>query len=368
MKVVRQQILTGYRFGTVQKYTPEEFKEMTLLERIKVSNWSLEYITIGFTVLFVILFKVGDYYNQYLTTSYLKGLSNVFKKNFFQYGVTQDKLYIKDSSENFSSYATGRVNIAKVNIDIRLKPRHNLFVWILETVMSFFTESVVSPDDKATIEIIPSSDASYDNFITAIVSKLGMNDHRKFNYFLSLTKTSDSTKIPESFVFMSEANEFQEKTLTPELKKALTLQAASFLKFVAITDQPVERPETISACAPSRRIIISTELISNAEQLAQLSEILNSIFNLVDQLATQKITFKSEAVKKVVKTRENEIAKIRKVLDEIKEDELAAEKAKLKREERTNLRNLSREEQIKLEKKEAEKRQRKAQRKQRVRM
>lgn len=341
---------------------------MTLIERLKVHNWGLEYLTLGFTIIFIILFKAGDVYNQYLTTSYLKGLGDVFKKNFFQYGVTEKELYIKDSSEDYSSYATGRINIAKVNIDIKLKPRHNIFVWVLESVMSFFTDSVVYPTDKVNIEITPSPEANLDNFISAIVSKLGMNDFRKFNYFLSLTRTSDSANIPESFVLMSEANEFQEKTLTPELKKALTLQAASFLRFIAITDQPIERPETIAECAPKQRILISTTLTSNADELAQLSEILAAIFNLVDQLASKQITFKSDALKKIVKTRELEISKIKKVLDDVKQEELAAEKAKLKRAERTNLRNLSREEQIKLEKKEAEKRQRKAQRKQRVKM
>mmetsp|Transcript_5812 Transcript_5812/g.5756 ORF Transcript_5812/g.5756 Transcript_5812/m.5756 type:complete len:375 (+) Transcript_5812:21-1145(+) len=354
-------------FGT-NKFTATELSEMTLFERLKAHNWSLEYLTLGFTIAFVILFKAGDLYNQYLTTSFLKGLNDVFKKNFFQYGVSQKDLYIKDSSEDYSSYATGRINIAKVNIDIKLKPRHNIFVWILESVMSFFTESVVFPTDKVNIEITPSADAKIDNFITAIVSKLGMNDFRKFNYFLSLTRTADSANIPESFVFMSEANEFQDKTLTPELKKSLTLQAASFLNFIAITDQPVERPETISQCAPKQRIIISTSLVNNADQLAQLSEILAAIFNLVDQLASKKITFKADALKKIVKTREIEISKIKKVLEDIKQEELAAEKAKLKREERSNLRNLSREEQIKLEKKELERKQRKAQRKQRVKM
>lgn len=350
------------------EYTLEELKEMTFIQRVMANNWKLEFITLGFTIAFVVLYKAGDVYNQYLTTTYLKSLTDVFKKNFHQYGVSSDALYIKDSSESFSSYATGRVNIAKVNIDIKLKPRHNLFVWILETLLSLFSASVAMPSDKVNIQITPSSDAEFDNFITAIVSKIGMNDYRKFNYFLSLTKTSDSANIPESFVFMSEANEFQDKTLTHELKKSLTLQAASFIRFIAITDQPIERPESISDCAPKRKIIISTSLVSKSDELAQVSDVLGAVFNLVDQMASKKISFKPETLKKVVKTRENEIAKIKKIEDEIKQEELAAEKAKLKRDERTSLRKLSSDEQAKAEKKALEKKQRKAQRKQRVKM
>lgn len=340
---------------------------MTILERIQANDWKLEYITLAFTAVFVILFKLGDFYNQWLVTNYLKALKGVFTKNFAQYGVSSDgSLYVKDSSESYSSYATGRANIAKVDLTFRLAPRHNSFVWILETLLSIFTESVQAPTDRVDIVITPS--AEYDNFILAIVSKLGMNDFRKFNYYLSLTKTSDSARLPESFVFMSEAAEFQDKTLTEELRQSLKLDTASFLRFIAITDQPTEKPATIPECQPVRRIVVSTKLVTGSDQLAQISKVLNSVFNLVDHLATKKILFKPEALKKIVKTREVEISKIKKIDEEIKAEKLAEEQAKLKKQEQARLRNLSSAEQEKLEKKALEKKQRKAQRKQKLRM
>lgn len=346
--------------------TLEQLQSMTLWERLRSNDWKIEYITIAFTLAFILLYKVGDYWNEQKVRKFLDAQADVLTRNFAQFGVSPLLTYVKDNSEAYSSYATGRANIASVDFTFKLQPRHNLFVWILELILSYFVESVLTPQDRVDIVITPS--AEYDNFISAIVSKIGMNDFRKFNYYLSLTKTSDSAKLPELFVFMSESSEFQEKTLTEELRQALKLETASFLRYVAFTDQPVERPQSVFECAPHRRIVISSKLVGGKDQLAQIAKILSATFNLVDNLATKKLTFKPEALRKVVKTREAEISKIKKIQEEIKAEIKAEEQAKLKRDERAKARNLSSAEQEKLDRKALEKKQKKAMKKQKVRM
>ncbi|KAG7663139.1 uncharacterized protein J8A68_003317 [[Candida] subhashii] len=347
-------------------FTVEELTAMSIWQRLAIRDWRLELFTVGFIAIFALLFKAGDFYNQSKVTSFLKKLKPVLERNFYQVGVGEGKLYIKDNAEAYSSYATGRSNIAKVDIKLNLVPRENLFVWILESVLSFFSATVKAPEDIVEFTITPSIE--YDNFIAAIVSKLGMNEARKLNYFLSLCKTSDSPNLPESFVYMSEANEFQEKITTNELKNALTLKSASFIKLIAITDQPVEKPENIRELYPRRRIVVSCNITNNAANIKVIEDVLDALFSFVDKLANKQITFRPEAVKRVVKTRETEIEKIRKVHEEAQKEKLAEEKAKQKREERDKLRALSREEQIKLEKKAQEKQQKKLQRKQKVKM
>lgn len=348
------------------EYTLEELKSLTFWERVKINDWRLEFITLTFTIVFVFLFKVGDWYNERLVSTYVKSLSESFSKNFFLYGVSKDQLYIKDSSVNFSSYASGRANIAKVNISFKLQPRHNIFIWIMENLFAMFSESVQPTEDRVDFAITPSYEADYDNFISAIVSKLGMNSYRRYNYFLSLTKTTDSDKLPQSFVFMSEGHEFQEKTYTDKLANALNNDASSYIRYIAFTDQPIERPEKVRECEPHRRIFISTHFPSNKDQYETLNKILDAVFSLVDDLSSKKITFKPEALKKVVKTREHEISKLLKVEEELKQEKIAEEKARLKKQERDRIRSLSKAEQLKHEKKELEKKQRKTQRKQRV--
>ncbi|RLV90146.1 endoplasmic reticulum membrane protein [Spathaspora sp. JA1] len=348
------------------EFTLDELTAMSIWQRIQIRNWNLELITITFIFAFVAIYKLGDLYNASKATKFLNGITPVLSKNFYQVGVNSKQLYIKDSAENYSSYASGRTNIAKVDIKLVLQPRQNLFVWILEYLLGFFTDSVRIPTDKAEIIITPS--ITYDNFVVAIVSKLGMNDARKFNYFLSLCKTSDSTNLPQSFVYMSEANEFQEKFTTQELSRALTLGSADFIKFVAVTDQPVERPETFRELIPQRRLVLSVDISTKKEDLETVGQVLEALFSFVDKIADKKITFRPESLKKVVKTREVEVDKLKKIQEEIQQEKLADEKAQQKREERDRLRNLSREEQIKLEKKEQEKSKKKMQRKQRIKM
>lgn len=348
------------------QYSLEELNAMNVWQRAKLLNWNLEMLTLITIVVYVILYKIGDMYNQRMVNGFLLGLKPTFESNFFQYGTSKTQLYVKDSSENYSSYATGRENISRVNIDFKLRPRHNIFVWILEGIMSYFTEFVQKPIDKVDIVIHPS--APYDNFISAIVSKVGMNDYRKFNYFLSLTKTSDSSKIPESFVFMSEGNEFQDKILTSGLENALDIEASSFIRYIAFTDQATERPETPDGFAPFRRIIMSLKLNASKKQIKQVGEMLEAIFAIVDDLGEKKISFKQEALKKVVKTREVELAKVLKAAELERQEAEAEAKAQLKKQERDKIRNMSPEEQAKLEKKEMEKKQKKLQKKQRVKM
>lgn len=350
------------------QHTLEELNELTILQRLKLHNWTLEATTLGFTAAFVVLFFIGDWYNKNRVVGFLTGVKSVFTDNFFQFGVSPTQLYVKDSSENYSSYATGRAHIASVDLTFRLKPRHNFFLFIMETVLSFFTESVPTPVDRVDIVITPSQDAVYDNFIQAIVSKFGMNDYRKFNYFLSLTKTIDSADIPESFVFMTEVNDIQEHVTNDQIRSTLTLDSANYIRFIAFTDQPTEKPEKISDLLPRRRIVISTNLVTGKAQLEQLSNTLRAVFKTIDALATKTIKLQPETLRKVVKTREVEVAKIQKLIDAARAEAEAEEKLKLKQQEKDKFRNLSREEQIKAEKKAQEKRQRKQIKKQKVRM
>lgn len=347
-------------------YSLDELNEMSIIQRILINDWKLELITLSFTLAFAFLFKLGDWYNNKLVEDFMAGIKGTLTKNFYQVGTSKTDLYIKDSAENYSSYATGRENIAKVNIDFKIRPRNNIFVWVIEGVLSFFTEFVQKPIDKVDIVIYPNF--QYDNFISAIVSKLGMNDFRKFNYFLSLTKTSDSSKLPESFVFMSEGSEFQEKILTDDLVDSLSVESASYLRYLSFTDQATEKPETPEQCEPFRRVVISLKLSTSKSDLEKISKTLEAVFDIIDSIAEKKITFKSEALKKVAKTREAELSKILKAIELEKQEIEAEEKAKLKKEERDRVRNLSPEEQAKLEKKEMEKRQKKLQKKQRVKM
>lgn len=346
-------------------YSVAELTEMSIWQRIRVQLWTLELVTLGFTVGFLLLFKAGDWYNTNKVNLFLDGLTGILAQNFAQVGVSSEASgprIEKDTPENFAGYATGRENIELVKFDFKLQPRHNILIWIFEWLLSFFTTTVRTPSDRAEIVITPSQ--GYDNFIAAIVNKMGMNDARSDNYFLSLTKTTDSDALPVQFVYMTEVSELQEVVFAPEVVELLY----PGLHYVAFTDMPTLKPEGIRDLIPQRRIVLNVDISTNSGDLAKLSQLLEGLFTTIDAMVAGEIKIKGETLKKVVKTRDNEVQKIQKLLDLEKEDLKREELAKKEREERERRRKLSREEQLRLEKKEMDKKQKKMMKKQRVRM
>ena len=83
-------------------------------------------------------------------------------------------------------------------------------------------------------------------FITSIVNKTSMNKCRNDNYFLSLTHTAESDKLPLQYVFMSENNQLN--GFIPHYANAnfneLLVQCSDFLQFISFTDLPDEKPIT----------------------------------------------------------------------------------------------------------------------------
>ncbi|CAN3372602.1 hypothetical protein DIURU_004904 [Diutina rugosa] len=347
--------------------TYAEFQAMSFAGRVKAQNWSLELVTSVMVASFVGAYILGNWYNTKKANNFFNGLKGVLNENFAQVGVSPDPKapqLEKDTPEQFTGYATGRENIASVAFQFTLQARQNFLVWFFEFVLSFFFPSIPKPEDTCEITIYPSQ--QYDNFIAGIVNKNGMNDHRQKNFYLSLTTTNDSSLLPVEFVYMTEVNELAERITTDKIKNNLFKS----LRYVAFTDLPVSKPEEIADLIPRRRIVVSVDITSDKAQLAQLSELLEGLFEVVDGLAANEIKIRPETLKKIVKTRDNEVNKIRKLLDEDRELRKQEEAAQKLREEAEARRRLSPQEQLKLEKKEQEKKRKKMLKKQqqRVRM
>ncbi|ODQ82487.1 hypothetical protein BABINDRAFT_5446 [Babjeviella inositovora NRRL Y-12698] len=347
-------------------YTLEELQAFSFLERVTLYDWRIESFTVTFTVVFVGLFFFGNRYNQSLVTTWLEKHRALLQAQFFQVGVHRDELYVRDDAENYSSYATGRANIAALNIQFRLKPRHNVFIFVIETIMSYFVDAVPTPLDRVEIKITPGPDANVDAFIWALVSKNGMNDHRAHNYFLSLTRTTESTDLPQEYVYMSESPEFN--TLAAGLKKVLP-GASRFFRFLAVTDQAQERPQALVDLVSQPKIVLSMTVPTSQKDLDASVELLGATLSLADTLASKEGKFRADVLKKILKTRDNEVAKILKIQEDIKNEELTDKRIREKREARDKLKQLSPEEQAKHEEKERkkeEKKMKKKQKKQRV--
>jgi hypothetical protein len=185
----------------------------------------------------------------------------LLKANASEDTIIADESLKENSPNEFVTYATGRQNVAFVDVKLTMLKRYNPLLILGETVMGFFFESLPPTIERmeATAyafdgnegNLVPvrkdeprksGGNSSYDGFVWAIVNKDMMKQVREDRYDISLTTTKDHPKLPVWTTVMSESSEVTEVLLTPELIKAVH-DAGDLLDALVITDQPVDRPK-----------------------------------------------------------------------------------------------------------------------------
>ncbi|KAF2803277.1 DUF1682-domain-containing protein [Mytilinidion resinicola] len=293
-------------------------------------------------------------------------------------GDTSSLLKEKAANE-FTSYATGRQNVAFVDFKISMYKRYNPLVWLGEVAFSLFFESLPAPEERveATLylfdgretKLVPGGEtlkkvgnSHVDGFVWGIVHKDLMRRLREDRYDLSLTTTKDHEKLPVWATIMSESAEVTTTLLTPELIKAVE-QAGELLEALVISDQPQDQPKKLDDTIPKKRISLSMKLPSNASDYEATLPIFQYFLRMSDHLASVA-HFRPEAMRRIRQTREDEIRKIKKVDEQEKAEERKLEADKAKKEKRENLlKGMSADEQRKFLEKEREKDMRRSQKK-----
>lgn len=178
--------------------------------------------------------------------------------------VIDDGLLRENAANEYATYATGRQNVAFVDVSIQLMKRYNPMYLIGDTVFGLFFESLASDNterfevtaysfDGKEKELVPppppgekeqpskGSNSTYDGFVFVIAHKTAMRKLRQDRYDVSLTFTKDNPKLPQWVTVMSESAEITDFILTPELIKAVE-DAGDLFEYLIITDQPAEKP------------------------------------------------------------------------------------------------------------------------------
>ena len=169
---------------------------------------------------------------------------------------------IKEKSlQEYSTYATGRQNVAFLDFNLTLHKRYSPLSMIAEYGLSLFFDSMPAPAERMEAILYPfdgreasvvppqvpgaqeirKDKSNYDGFVWAIVNKDTMKQLRDDRYDVSITSTKDSAKLPNLFTVMTESAEITELLLTPELIKAVET-AGELLEHLIITDQPIDQP------------------------------------------------------------------------------------------------------------------------------
>ncbi|KAK8155079.1 hypothetical protein IWX90DRAFT_489890 [Phyllosticta citrichinensis] len=288
--------------------------------------------------------------------------------------IEPEKLVKEVAHNEYQSYATGRQNIAFVDVKLSMFKRYNPLVRYGEAAASFFFDSVSAPVERmeATAYTFDGKESTlapgaakvpnstFDGFVFAIVHKDLMKRLRDDRYDLSLTTTKDHPKLPMWYTVMSESAEITDAMLTPELLKVVE-QAGDALEALVISDQPMDRPKKLDETNPRKRVTLSLTLPSNGDYSATLP-LFSFFLRLPDQLASSA-HFRPEALRRVRQTREDEVRKLRKLDDEGRAEERRLEAEKQKKADRERkLKNMSADDQRKYLEKEREKNLRRSQR------
>lgn len=175
-----------------------------------------------------------------------------------------DSLLREKSLFEFATYATGRANVAFLDVKLTLLKRFNPLTAFFESALGFFMESFPPPHDVLEATLYPfdgkealmvpglpgavelrnkDSKSAFDSFVWAIVHKERMKQVREDRYDVSLTFTKDNAKLPNWLTVMSENAEITDALLTNELAKAAEA-AGDLFEYLIISDQPIDKPKT----------------------------------------------------------------------------------------------------------------------------
>ena len=165
-------------------------------------------------------------------------------------------------ADEYTTYATGRQNVAFVDFKLSLAKRFNPMLQIGEAILPLFFDSWPPQQERleATAYVFDGQEAkiapvygktdakkvpnsAFDGFVFAVVHKDMMKRLRDDRYDLSLTTTRDHAKLPVWTTVMSESAEVTESLLTPELVKAIH-DAGDAFEALIVTDQPIDQPKT----------------------------------------------------------------------------------------------------------------------------
>lgn len=251
-------------------------------ERVTIADFYAEIYILPVILIVVLVNMYGSYLNNKRAKQWMATHLGLLDSEFAQVGFKKrvpsaqdvedkglakamagvqnvDEGLLKQKGKNeYVTYATGRQNVAHVDLKITLYKRYNPFYWAGEALLSFFFDSITAPAERVEAtayvfdgkekHIAPNAttsggkDSSYDGFVFAVVHKDRMRQLREDRYDISLTTTRDHQKLPDWATTMSESAEITEAMLTPDLIKAVE-ECGEDLEALIVSDQPIDAPQ-----------------------------------------------------------------------------------------------------------------------------
>ncbi|TVY58510.1 UPF0674 endoplasmic reticulum membrane protein [Lachnellula suecica] len=367
-------------------------------ERHSLSDFKNEGVILGLLLVIIAIHLYGTSTNRKKAKAWVAAHESTLKNEFALVGfggrglpgadevesegmtkaLAKDEVLLKEKSpQEFSTYATGRQNVAFLDVNLTLIKRYSPLSLIFEYGASLFFDTMPAPTENVEAilealtvpgqlpgahELRKDNKSSYDGFVWAIVNKDTMKQLRDERYDVSITSTKDHAKLPNWCTIMSESSEITEFLLTPELIKAVE-SAGELLNHIIITDQPIDQPQNLDETIPKKRLYLSMRLPSSGDY-SSVMPLFQYFLRLTDTLV-QGAHFRAEVLRKVRLTRDDAVKRLQKADEEEKAEERQLEREKLKKQKRDlELKGLDAKAQKKYLEKEKEREMKKMQKKQ----
>jgi len=391
-------------FGAVPMTGRPYTKWYAVWERVTIADFYAEMVILPIAFLIIAQLVWGRGTNRAKARNWITAAAPILQKEFASVGFTKGgasqsfneaagpldpNLVLKEkTATEFTSYATGRQNVAFLDIKINVLRRFNPLVLLVEYVAAVLFQISKAPKENLELvmytfdgrekelvsapaageEKLKISPSTHDGFVWAIVHKDNMKAFRHDRFDVSLTDVKDNSKLPNWATVMSESAEITDALLTPELVKAVETAGEDLFENLLITDMPSDKPRTLEDLEPRKRLSMSVKLPSGSSvsSFDRTLPLLSHFIRLPDDLVS-KGKFRAEVQRRLKNTREDELKRVKKIIDEEKADERKVEADKKKKQDREELlRNMTPAEQRKYLDKEREKSQRKSMRRMRA--
>ncbi|RYO89213.1 hypothetical protein DL762_003357 [Monosporascus cannonballus] len=380
----------GAAAPTARPYT----KWYNVHERHSLGEFKAEGVILAAIAVIFTLHYIGTRLNRSKSRAWIRAHAPILTSEFARVGfedrdpaqLPPEQLIREKSLFEYASYATGRQNVAFMDVKLSLKKRFNPLMTSVEAGLGFLFDSFTMPEDVVEAVIYPfdgkedkivpgvpgsqelrskDSKSAYDGFVWAVVNKDKMKQLRDARYDLSITFTKDNPKLPIWTSVMSESAEITNALLTDELASAVK-QAGDLFDYLIVSDQPLEKPTTIDETTPRKRLYLRYRL-PGSDSYDSLTPLLSYFVRMSDHLAASA-HFRPEVLRKVRNVRDENVKQIQRLAEEEKAEERALERDKAKKAKRdAALSALDAKAQKRYLEKEKEKEMRKAAKKQTVR-
>ncbi|KAL1919297.1 uncharacterized protein VTP21DRAFT_1990 [Calcarisporiella thermophila] len=327
-------------------------------------TFKYEIAIVAFLVVYFINYSNGFKKNQALAKRWMSKQLSLFQDQFSLVGDGEGHSLLKDGPADYIFYLSGRVNCKYVHGKVKLKPRHDLVIYIWKTISNLIGNGKEMLD-TVTFDVTM-NDNEYENFVFAVVHKTRTKEAKESNFAVSkFSKQGISSLLPSSFNIFSEAAEITDVLLNSKVVETIKKYESQLLEIV-ISDMPRVKPEKDLKENYPKRLRVTFKLPQD-NQLDSTCELSELVFFLIDALPKNCASFRADTKKRLRANREELRRSYQKQLELERIEEAQKKRDEKKKAEKERIAKLSPEEQRKHEERERQKELRKRQKKMMVR-